>query len=146
MKRHSEKIFCYENLLNGCINAVWKVHLFATEVGAPGYVTCLLRSCLPRLGFIQRTVREIIQKASDTALKCSFWIWLKIMDHYWSNTERRKESLVKGINSNNAFNQQSRVHSKSQNSSLEIQKKQSKTEIRKNTSVKKSNKVHKTQT
>ena len=146
MKRHSEKIFCYENLLNGCINAVWKVHLFATEVGAPGYVTCLLRSCLPRLGFIQRTVREIIQKASDTALKCSFWIRLKIMDHYWSNTERRKESLVKGINSNNAFNQQSRLHSKSQNSSLEIQKKQSKTEIRKNTSVKKSNKVHKTRT
>ena len=30
---------------------------------------------------------------------------------------------MKGINSNNAFNQQSRVHSKSQNSSLEIQKK-----------------------
>ena len=68
------------------------------------------------------------------------------MDHYWSNTERRKESLVKGINSNNAFNQQSRVHSKSQNSSLEIQKKQSKTEIRKNTSFKKSSKVDKTRT
>ena len=53
---------------------------------------------------------------------------------------------MKGINSNNAFNQQSRVHSKSQNSSLEIQKKQSKTEIRKNTSVKKSSKVDKTRT
>ena len=68
------------------------------------------------------------------------------MDHYWSNTERRKESLVKGINSDNPCNQQSRVHRKSQNNSLEIQKKQSKTETRKNTSVKKSNQVSETQT
>ena len=66
------------------------------------------------------------------------------MDHYWSNTERRKESLVKGMNSNNACNEQSRVHRKSQNSSLQIQKKQSKTEIRKKTSFEKSNKVSQT--
>ena len=62
-------------------------------------------------------------------------------DHYWSNTERRKESLVKGKNSNNPCNQQSRVHRKSKHNSLEIQKKQSKTETRKNIFVKKSNKV-----
>ena len=62
-------------------------------------------------------------------------------DNYWSNTERRKESLVKGKNSNNPCNQQSRVHRKSKHNSLEIQKKQSKTEARKNTFVKKSNKV-----
>ena len=62
------------------------------------------------------------------------------MNHYWSNTERRKESLVKVRKSNNPCNQQSRVHRKSQSNSLEIQKKQSKTETR-NSSVKKSNKV-----
>ena len=144
-ERHSEKISCYEGLLKDCINAGWKVHLFVIEVCACVYGACSLR-CFSRLGFIQRTVRDIIKKASDTALRCSFWIWLKRMDHYWSNTERRKESLVKGINSNNPCNQQSRVHRKSQNNSLEIQKKQSKTETRKNTSVKKSNQVRKTQT
>ena len=58
------------------------------------------------------TVRDIIKKASDTSLRCSFSIGLKRMDHYWSNTERRKESLVKDINSNNPCNQQSRVHRK----------------------------------
>ena len=68
------------------------------------------------------------------------------MDHYWSNTDRRKESLAKSINSNNPCNLQSRVHRKSQNNSLEIQKKQSKREIRKKTSVKKSNKVSETRT
>ena len=68
------------------------------------------------------------------------------MDHYWSNTERRKESLAKVINSNNPCIQQSRVHRKSQGNSLEIQKKQSKTETRRNASVKKSNKVSETPT
>ena len=53
---------------------------------------------------------------------------------------------MKGINSNNLCNQQSRVNRKSQNNSLEIQKKQSKIGTRKNTSVKKSNKVSKTGT
>ena len=48
---------------------------------------------------------------------------------------------MKGINSNNPCNQQGGVHRKSQNSSLEIKKKQSKTGVRKNTSIKKSNKV-----
>ena len=68
------------------------------------------------------------------------------MDHYWSNTERRKESLAKVRNNNNPCNQQSRVHRKSQSNSLEIQKKQSKTETRKNTSVEKSSKVSETST
>ena len=90
---------------------------------------------MSRLGFIQRKVRNIIKKKSDTALRCSFWIQLKRMDHYWSNTERRKQSLVKGINSKNPCKQQSRVYRKSQNNSLEIQEKQSKTETRENTSV-----------
>ena len=67
------------------------------------------------------------------------------MDYYWSNTDRKKESLVKGINSNNPCNRLSRVHRKIQKNSLEIEKKQSKTEISKNTSVKKSNKVSETQ-
>ena len=97
MKR-AEKISRYEGLLKECINAAWKVHLFAIEIAVCRYAACSLRSCLSRLRFIQRTVRDIIKKAIDTTLRYSFWIWLKRMDNYWSNTERRKESLVKGIN------------------------------------------------
>ena len=67
-ERHSEKISCYEGLLKDCIDAGWKVHLFAIEAGARGYVACLLGTCLSRPGFIQRIVRDIIKKASDTAL------------------------------------------------------------------------------
>ena len=78
-KMHSEKISRYEGLLKDCINAGCKVHRFAIEVGPRGYGACSLRSCLSRLGFTQKTVRHIIKKASDTALRCSFWIWLKIV-------------------------------------------------------------------
>ena len=35
-QRHSEKVSHYEGLLKECINAGWKVHLFAKEVGACG--------------------------------------------------------------------------------------------------------------
>ena len=58
----------------------------------------------------------------------------------------KKESLVKGINSNNPSNQQIRVQRKSQNNSLEIQKKQGKTETRKNNFVEKFIKVGETRT
>ena len=68
------------------------------------------------------------------------------MDRYWSNTERRKESLAKGIDRNNPCNQQSRVHRKSKYNSLEIQKKQSNIGTRKNTSVKKPNEVSENRT
>ena len=43
-ERHSEKISFYEDLLKGCINAGWKVHLFAIEVSARGYAAWSFRS------------------------------------------------------------------------------------------------------
>ena len=100
---------------------------FDTEIVAGRYAAWLLR-CLSRLGFIQKSARVLIKKVSDTALRCSFWKWLKRMGHDWSSTARRKESPAKGINSNNSCNQPSRVHRKSPSNSLEIQKKQRKTD------------------
>lgn len=82
------------------------------------------------------------QKGGNAAFRYPFWVWLKGMDHEWSNTERRKENLVKGIYSNNPYKQQIGVHRKNPNNSLEIQKSPCKTEIRKKTLVKKSNKVN----
>ena len=91
-ERHYEKISRYESLLKDFNNACWKVHLFVIEVGAHGYAACSLSSCFSRLGFSQRAVRDIIKKVSDTALRCSFWIWLKRMDYYWSNTGKERKS------------------------------------------------------
>ena len=88
-----------------------KTNQFAIEVGARRYVAYSLRSCWSRLTFIQRSVRDIIKMASDTALKSVFWIWLKRMVHDWSHTERRKQSLVKSIRNNNPCNYQNRLHS-----------------------------------
>ena len=59
-ERHSEKIPRYDGFLKDCINVGWRVHLFAIEVGARGYAACSLR-CFSRLGFMQRTVRDIIK-------------------------------------------------------------------------------------
>ena len=61
-EKHSEEISCYKGLLKDCINAGWKAHLFAIEADAHGNSACSLKSCLPRLGFIQRKVRDIIKK------------------------------------------------------------------------------------
>ena len=58
--------------------------------------------------------------------------------------QRRKKRLAKGINSNNPHNQQSGVHRTSPNNILKIQRKQSKTDIKKKTSFKKCNKVNET--
>ena len=65
-EKPSKKISHYGGLLKDCINAGWKVHLCVIEVGAHGYAACSLRSCLSKLRFIQRTVRDIIKKPSDT--------------------------------------------------------------------------------
>ena len=67
----------------GRLIPLWR--LCAIEVAAMGIQ--LAHLCLPRLGFTQRSVRVMIKKASEIALKCSFWIWLKRMDQDWNHTE-----------------------------------------------------------
>ena len=72
--------------LMGC-NAGSNVHLFSVVVGSRRYTAFSLRSCLSRLGFIQRLGRYNQRSNDDTALWCLFWIWLKRMDHDWNHTE-----------------------------------------------------------
>ena len=57
-ERHSEKLGRYEILRKDCISTGWKVHLFAIEVGVRGYAACSLRTCLSKLGFTHRSVRD----------------------------------------------------------------------------------------
>ena len=110
-ERHSEKLGRYE------ISTGWKVHLFAIEVGVRGYTACSLRTCLSKLGFIHRSVRGIIKKASHSALRCSFWIWLKREDDEWNHNQRRKQ-VPKNRQNNECTNGE-----KDPMKSVEIQKK-----------------------
>ena len=96
---------------------MWKVHLFAIEVGVRGYAACSLRTCLSKLGFTHRSLRRIIKKASDSALRCSFWIWLKREDDEWNHNQRRKQ-VSKSRQNNECTNRE-----KDPMKSVEMQKK-----------------------
>ena len=123
-ERHSEKLGRYEILTKDCISTGWKVHLFAIEVGVRGYAACSLRTCLSKLGFTHRSVRGIIKKASDSALRCSFWIWLKREDDKWNHNQRRKQ-VPKNRQNNECTNRE-----KDPMKSVEIQKKRNQSSTR----------------
>ena len=123
-ERHSEKLGCYEILTKDCISTGWKVHLFAIEVGVRGYAACSLRTCFSKLGFTHRSVRGIIKKASDSALRCSFWIWLKREDDEWNHNQRRKQ-VSKNRQNNECTNRE-----KDPMKSVEIQKKRNQSSAR----------------
>ena len=75
-KQHLAKLARYTDLEADCINAGWKVHLFAVEVGARGYAAQSLSSCLKALGMKYRPLHKCVQAAGDEALRSSFHIWL----------------------------------------------------------------------
>lgn len=70
----------------------WKVHLFGLEVCMGWYAACSLRACLASLGFIQKSVKDTVKKASDSALRCSFWMPLKRMNQDCNHREKEGKS------------------------------------------------------
>ena len=82
--RHREKEARYEALAGECRKGGWKTFVFAVEVGARGYVSDSFITCLRRLGIQTRSVKRITTAASNSALRCSFWIWLRKSDMSWS--------------------------------------------------------------
>ena len=70
----------------------WKVHLFGLEVCMWWYAACSLRACLASLGFIQKSVKDTVKKASDSALRCSFWMPLKRMNQDCNHREKEGKS------------------------------------------------------
>ena len=82
--RHEEKLNKYTELLEECHQLGWATHLFAVEVGARGYVARSLQSCLKTLGIQKKVMKVALSEASNTSLRCSYWIWLGRSSLYWS--------------------------------------------------------------
>ena len=98
--RHTEKMAKYTELAAECRNIGWKVHLFAVEVGARGYVPYSLQQCLRKLGVDWRKTKETRKEAGDCALRCSFWIWIGRKEIMWNpsnNIVNRNERVRKTL-------------------------------------------------
>ena len=54
----------------------WDCLCFPVEVGARGYCSTSLRSCLRRLGLGRIRTNKVIKEAGETSLRSSYWIWL----------------------------------------------------------------------
>ena len=96
---HHVKFLIYEPLSNAIKSNGWKVHLFPIEVGARGYCSTSVKSCLQRLGFSNKQVRTTLKSLSFTSLKSSFNIWQARESKNWtkptvSNIETAKTTDI----------------------------------------------------
>ena len=74
--RHFDKIARYESLCVSIRDNGWRHHLFAIEVGAPGYCAYNVHSCFRRLGLNTKETKVALSELASTAIQCSFVIWL----------------------------------------------------------------------
>ena len=85
LDRHAELAAKYERL-------GWKSHLFAVEVGARGYAAKSVVSCLSKLGLSTTDCRSVSSAAADTALRTSFWIWVRRENEEWGVRDAKQVS------------------------------------------------------
>ena len=60
------------------------MYFYAIEVGARGFCAETVTSCLRSLGFNNKQSKNTLSVLSNTALKCSFEIWLSRNSKHWS--------------------------------------------------------------
>ena len=72
---HRVKFQKYEPLATSIKSNGWAVYLFPIEVGARGYCSTSVKSCLLRLGLPPKLVRSSLKQLSLTSLTGSFQIW-----------------------------------------------------------------------
>ena len=80
---HQKKFQKYEPLSTSIKSNSWSVSLFAIEIGARGYCSTTVKSCLCRLGFSGKLLKSTIKKFSWSSLKVSFQIWLSRDCNRW---------------------------------------------------------------
>jgi hypothetical protein len=98
--QHKRKLDKYTDLKADCEIRNWKVHLFAVEVGARGYVGQSLSSCLRSLGVRNRPLRSCVEAAGDEALRTSFWVWFLKEKDVWEKVgfdQREKKQKRKRV-------------------------------------------------
>lgn len=76
----------YANLI-GNIPASWAADILTIEVGARGFVALSTVSFLKKIGFDNRTINTIIKAVSNTALRCSYAIYLASKSEKWIHRE-----------------------------------------------------------
>ena len=74
-EQHQKKFYKYDPLTTSIRYNSWSVYFFAAEVGARGYCSTSLKSCLLRLGLAGKLVRPILKSLSLGSLKTSLQIW-----------------------------------------------------------------------
>ena len=82
---HNKKFEKYHPLSLAMISNGWLVHMFLIEVGARGYWSATVKSCLIRLGFSTSLVKSTFKSLSLTSLKASLQIWLSQDSRKWEN-------------------------------------------------------------
>ena len=82
---HNKKFEKYHLLSLAMISNGWLVHMFLIEVGARGYWSATVKSCLIRLGFSTSLVKSTFKSLSLTFLKASLQIWLSQDSRKWEN-------------------------------------------------------------
>lgn len=92
-KWHDTKTDKYSLLLRTIQINGWAVHFFAVEVGARGYCSDSVRTCLRRLGFPPKSIRCILKLLGSIAMKCSFHIWLARDSKPWETLTTTTDSF-----------------------------------------------------
>ena len=85
--QHDYKKGKYASLVNIIKLNGWKIDLFAVEVGARGYCSRSLISCLKTLGFNNKLAFSCARKLGYTSMQSSFVIWLARNSKYWQRQE-----------------------------------------------------------
>ena len=85
---HRVKFNKYNSLTSAIKCNSWKTYLFPLEVGAKGYCSSTVRSCLLRLGLSNKVIRSTLKSLSMLYIKASFQIWLSRNNKDWQKPEK----------------------------------------------------------
>ena len=83
---HLIKLNKYSCLVNIIKANGWVVDIFAIEVGARGYCSRSVTTCLKKLGFSNKLAFSTAKQIGQTSMKCSFCIWVARDSQEWSQS------------------------------------------------------------
>ena len=96
---HARKKCKYDQLVAECESRGWKTHYFPVEIGSRGFYNISMTKCLTALGIPRGSRKPILDNASRTALRASYFIWLNRKNHHFercnlTGTEGREEGRL----------------------------------------------------
>ena len=73
-----------QSLISSSTNGEWKSTLMTIEVGARGFVSLSVSSCLKRLGFSNQFNKRVCEALSLVTARCSYAIWVQHDHPNWA--------------------------------------------------------------